>query len=83
MGSPFPSELTASPRGGKLAWVFNDKGRRDIWISSAPDYTGSPVTDLSADDGQEITSLAWSPEGDTLAFVRGGVATLPGNCRIR
>ena len=72
MGSPFPSGLVASPVGDKVAWVFNHKGQRDIWVSSSPDYVGGPVTDLTADDGQEIGALAWSPDGLFLAFVRGG-----------
>src|SRR4051812_44687552 len=33
LGSPFPTSLVAAPAGGKVAWVFNDRGRRNIWIA--------------------------------------------------
>ena len=72
LSSPFPSSLTAAPRSPKVAWVFNDRGGRDIWVAEGPDYSGRPVTELTSDDGQVITSLTWSPSGRRIAFVRGG-----------
>ena len=68
MGAPFASELTASPKGG-VAWVFNSRGVRNIWVA------GRSVTAYSADDGQEITSLRWTPDGASLVFVRGGLGS--------
>ncbi|MCZ6506443.1 MAG: S9 family peptidase, partial [Acidobacteria bacterium] len=78
MSSPFPSALRAAPRSPKVAWVFNDRGGRDIWVAEGPDYVGRAVTELTADDGQAITSLAWSPGGRRIAFVRGGSANASG-----
>ncbi|HEY5062979.1 MAG TPA: hypothetical protein VII52_15675, partial [Gemmatimonadaceae bacterium] len=26
LGAPFPSSLIASPAGGRLAWIFNERG---------------------------------------------------------
>ncbi len=78
LSSPFPSWLTAAPRSPKVAWVFNDRGGRDIWVAEGPDYSGRPVTELTSDDGQVITSLTWSPSGRRIAFVRGGSANAGG-----
>jgi dipeptidyl aminopeptidase/acylaminoacyl peptidase len=72
MSSPFPSELIASQSGDRLAWVFDAEGKRNIWIADAPAFKGRPLTRYAKDDGQEITSLAFSPDGASLAFVRGG-----------
>lgn len=69
IGSPFPTSLVAAPHGGKLAWVFNDRGRRNIWTAEAPDYKPRPLTAFTEDDGQEITDLAWAADG--LCYVRG------------
>ena len=33
MSAPFPSELTAAPGGGKVAWVLNERGARNVWIA--------------------------------------------------
>lgn len=34
---PFPSNLIASPNGNKIAWVFDSRGVRNIWIAEGPD----------------------------------------------
>ncbi len=78
LSSPFPSGLTTSADTAKLAWVFNHKGGRDVWVAEGPSYVGRPLTDLTADDGQDLTSLTWSPGGRRLAFVRGGPANSAG-----
>lgn len=78
LSSPFPSELIASPGRDKLAWVFYDRGRRNIWIAEAPDYRGRQLTRYAEDDGQEITDLAFSPDGTKIAYVRGGPRNMAG-----
>jgi dipeptidyl aminopeptidase/acylaminoacyl peptidase len=69
---PFASELTAASRGGAVAWVRMVRGVRNLWLARGPDWTARQVTANTADDGQEITGLAFSPDGRTLAFVVGG-----------
>ena len=41
MSAPFPSELVAAPAGGKVAWVFDASGGRNIWVAEPPDYKGA------------------------------------------
>jgi len=36
ISAPFPSDLTASPAGGKLAWTLDERGARNIWVAEAP-----------------------------------------------
>ena len=78
LSSPHPSGMEAAPVGGHVAWVFNDRGTRNVWLASPPEFEGRPVTDFGngerspADDGEEIGSIAWSPRAARLAFVRGG-----------
>src|SRR5438309_1181931 len=69
MSAPFPDELTAAPAGGAVAWVFNTRGARNIWVAPSPDYAGRAVTAYAQDDGQEVGDLRWTPEGARLAFV--------------
>src|SRR5690242_11797632 len=71
LSSPFPTGLVAAPAGGKVAWVFNDRGRRNVWVAEPPDYKGRPLTKYAEDDGQELADLAWAPDGRSLCFVRG------------
>jgi len=72
MSAPFPDELTAAPAGGSVAWVFNTRGARNIWVAAPPDYAGRAVTAYADDDGQEVGDLRWTPDTRAIVFVRGG-----------
>jgi dipeptidyl aminopeptidase/acylaminoacyl peptidase len=72
MSAPFPTDLTAAPKGGAVAWVLDQNGARNIWVAEAPDYKGRRLTDYKDDDGQEIAQIAWTPDARSVVFVRGG-----------
>jgi dipeptidyl aminopeptidase/acylaminoacyl peptidase len=72
LGAAFPTELTAAPTGGKIAWVSNARGVRNVMVAEPPDYRGRAITHYTADDGQEIGPLAWSPDASAVVYVRGG-----------
>ena len=72
MSAPFPSDLVAAPSGGKVAWVFNSRGVRNIWVAEPPDYKARALTSYSEDDGQAVEELAWTPDARTIVYVRGG-----------
>ena len=69
--APFPTSLTASPDGNRVAWVFDEQGARNVWVAEAPDFQGRRATDFSGDDGTTISGLAFSRDGSRIAFVRG------------
>lgn len=79
LGYSFPSELIAAPQGNRVAWVFNAQGRRNIWVASCPapcteasKFVSRQVTRFTHDDGQDITELNFSHDGNWIVFVRGG-----------
>src|SRR5690242_9134187 len=72
MSAPFPSEVTACRTGGKVAWVLDENGARNIWVAEAPDYKGRRLTKFTADDGQEIAQMSWTSDAKSLIYVRGG-----------
>ena len=78
LSSPFPSSLVAAPAGGKIAWVQNARGVRNIWVAEPPGYKGRPVTAYTADDGQELLDLHWAPDGRAIVYARGGAANRQG-----
>jgi dipeptidyl aminopeptidase/acylaminoacyl peptidase len=73
LSSGFPSELVAATYGSRVAWVFNVKGVRNVWVADGPDFahTARQVTRYSADDGQPIASLRLTPDGKTVLYARG------------
>ncbi|MEW6456394.1 MAG: prolyl oligopeptidase family serine peptidase [Acidobacteriota bacterium] len=72
MSAPFPSNLVASEKMDRVAWVFNDQGKRNIWVADGPDYKVRQITDYNEDDGQEISGLTFSPDASIIVYVRGG-----------
>ncbi|HEX5718266.1 MAG TPA: S9 family peptidase, partial [Thermoanaerobaculia bacterium] len=74
LSAPFPTEILASPAGGRLAWVQNDRGMRNVWVAEPPEYRGRQLTRYDKDDGQTVGSLEWTPDGKILFYVRGGGA---------
>jgi dipeptidyl aminopeptidase/acylaminoacyl peptidase len=78
LSAPFPEELLASPTGAKLAWIEDARGARNVWVAEPPDYKGRQVTRYTADDGQDIGGLEWTPDAKTLIYVRGGGANRQG-----
>src|SRR5712692_4512454 len=72
LSAPFPTDLTAAPKTGAVAWVLDQQGARNIWVAEAPDYKGRQLTSYRDDDGQEIAELTWTRDGRSIVFVRGG-----------
>ena len=73
MSSPFPSELVAAAQGSRVAWVFDAKGVRNVWVADGPDFahTARQLTHYTADDGQPIASLRLTPDGKTAFYALG------------
>jgi dipeptidyl aminopeptidase/acylaminoacyl peptidase len=71
MDSPFPDELVAAKQGERVAWVFDLRGVRNVWIADGPDFKARQVTYYSKDDGRPIASLRITPDGKTIVYARG------------
>lgn len=71
MSAPFPAHLTASKTGGRLAWSSDREGRRNIWVAEAPGFQARQLTHYDADDGQALSDVHFSTDGNTLVYVRG------------
>jgi len=78
LSAPFPSELVAAPGGGKVAWLLNERGARNVWVAAGPDYRGARLTAYQKDDGIDIGQLTWTPDGNSVVYVRGGDLEFPG-----
>ncbi|MGA7523424.1 MAG: prolyl oligopeptidase family serine peptidase, partial [Acidobacteriaceae bacterium] len=80
MSAPFNSDLTAAPVGDAFAWLSNTEGKRNIWVavrSPGGEYVSRAITDYSLDDGQQISDLTWSPDAQSILYVRGGSSDNP------
>lgn len=75
MSAPFNSDLIAAPVKNRFAWLANVEGRRNIWVaestSTGSGYASRQITHYTTDDGQEIMGLQWSPDANSIVYVRG------------
>jgi dipeptidyl aminopeptidase/acylaminoacyl peptidase len=73
LSSPFPSGLVAAMHGSRIAWVFDAKGVRNVWVADGPDFvrTARQLTHYREDDGQPIASLRLTPDGKTVLYASG------------
>src|SRR6476659_6955883 len=71
LAPPFPTDLTASADGKTIAWIFNDKGSRNIFVAEAPSFAARAITNYTGDDGTEISNVEFTPDGNQILFVRG------------
>jgi dipeptidyl aminopeptidase/acylaminoacyl peptidase len=70
MEAPYPSSLVASAKGNSVAWVFDTRGCRNVWLSQGAHARA--ITTYTLDDGFDIGDLALAPDAAMVAFVRGG-----------
>lgn len=79
MSAPFPSGLIAAEHAPRVAWIFDNKGERNVWIADAPDFTPRQVTHYQGDEGQQIASVRLTPDGQTVLYARGTEVNADGN----
>ena len=83
LSASFPSDLTAAPAGGKVAWTSDSMGLRNIMVAGPPAYQARKITSYAQDDGQEILQLRWLPDASAIVYVRGGSPNGRGKARAR
>ncbi len=44
---PFPNELTTSATGSRIAWAFNERGARNVWVAEGPDFKARRLTNYN------------------------------------
>ena len=81
LSAPFAADLVAAPDGRAFAWVSNDRGRRNVWLAEARPGGGAfkarALTHYRADDGLDVSELAFVPKRHELLYVLGGDAEYP------
>jgi len=79
MSSPFPTQLTAAAKANRIAWVFDSKGERNLWVADAPEFAARQITHYQGDDGQDIFAVKLTPDGKTVVYARGSEVSSEGH----
>src|SRR5688572_3083688 len=69
---PFPRDITSAARGSRIAVSVQEEGKRNVYVAEGPTYDLRKLTNYTKDDGQEISSLAVTADGQWVVYVRGG-----------
>jgi dipeptidyl aminopeptidase/acylaminoacyl peptidase len=81
LSAPFSSGIVVAPAGREFAWVSDAAGRRNVWLAAADSgstgFTSRPLTHYIADDGLDISDLAFVPHHEQLLYVHGGDVEYP------
>ncbi|MCW3005134.1 MAG: WD40-like beta Propeller containing protein, partial [Conexibacter sp.] len=75
LSAPFPSSLAAAGQGGRVAWVYNKGGSRNVWVAepvAGGRFAARAISAYACDDGYDLGELAWAPDGRQVAYSRGG-----------
>lgn len=74
----FPTSLTASADGKSIAWVFNNKGSRNVFVADAAGSNTKQITSFTGDDGMDISNISFTPDGNGILFVHGNANNMQG-----
>ena len=72
LSAPFAADLIAAKKVNRIAWTLDEQGKRNVWVAEGPVFQARRLTSYLTDDGQEISQLSFSEDGNSLVYVRGG-----------
>src|SRR6201987_2184657 len=72
LSAPFPSSLTTARSVPRIAWVLDEKGKRNIYVAEGPEFKARRLTSYMEEDGQELSALQFSADANTIVYTRGG-----------
>jgi dipeptidyl aminopeptidase/acylaminoacyl peptidase len=78
MAPGFPSDLVSAKHADRIAWIANERGRRNVFTAAAPGWRPVRLTSFLADDGVVLTDLTISDDGAIVVFVRGSAPNRDG-----
>ena len=73
-----PFELVSAKKADRIAWLSYERGVRNAYAASAPEFKPVQLTKFREDDGVTLTELQISDDGSTVSFARGSEANREG-----
>lgn len=69
---PFPDNLCSAPAVNEIAWTFDIQGKRNIYVVKGNSLHYEQLTNDTVDDGEEISDMSLSEDGQWLVYKKGG-----------
>lgn len=67
----YPVEVTAAKAAERIAWISYERGMRNVYTATGPDFEPVKLTAVETDDGNDMTDVTLSDDGSIIVFVRG------------
>ncbi len=78
MSPASPLDLIAAKKADRLAWMAYDRGMRNVYTASAPDWRPVRLTRFLEDNGIDVSDVMLSDDGSVAVFVRGSAPNRDG-----
>ncbi|HET6958652.1 MAG TPA: prolyl oligopeptidase family serine peptidase [Vicinamibacterales bacterium] len=66
-----PTEVVAAKKAERIAWTAYEHGLRNVYTAAAPAFAPVRLTNVTRDDGVELSDISVSDDGAIVVFVRG------------
>lgn len=72
LSPPYPWGLVSAKAADRIAWVFYEKGQRNVWTAAAPDFKPVNLTGYARDEVFELPDVYITDDGKTVVYVKNG-----------
>ena len=69
-----PTEVVAARKAERIAWTAYEHGLRNVYTAAGPAFAPVKLTNVTKDDGVELSDISISDDGAIVIFVRGTAA---------
>jgi dipeptidyl-peptidase 4 len=66
-----PIEIVSAKKADRIAWTAYEHGLRNVYTAAAPGFAPVRLTNVTKDDGLELSDIEISDDGRVVVFVRG------------
>ena len=66
-----PIEIVSAKKVDRIAWTAYEHGLRNVYTAAAPAFTPVRLTNVTKDDGVELSDVSIADDGGVVVFVRG------------
>src|SRR5689334_19614779 len=67
----YPTEVVSAKKANRIAWTAYEHGQRNVYTAAAPGFAPTRLTNVTKDDGVELSDISISDDGSVVTFVRG------------
>jgi dipeptidyl aminopeptidase/acylaminoacyl peptidase len=72
LSPPYPWGLVSAKQADRIAWVFYERGARNVWTAAAPDFKPVNLTGYARDEVFELPDVYITDDGRTVVYIKNG-----------